>query len=60
MNRKILKTISYLGLAVTLVPSILVYTGIINLDQNKTLALIGTLIWFGSAPFWINKQGKKK
>ena len=27
-----------------------------TLDQNKTLMAAGTLIWFGTVPFWMGKK----
>lgn len=52
----ILKIISYIGLLLTVVPAFLVFSGTIELSFHKTLMLIGTLLWFFSAPFWMNKQ----
>jgi high-affinity Fe2+/Pb2+ permease len=51
-----LKILSYLGLALTVVPSFLVFSGVIDLSYHKMLMLIGTLLWFLTAPFWMNKQ----
>ena len=50
-----LKIISLVGLALTLIPSILVFTGSIDLDSGKILMFIGTLVWFVSAPSYMNK-----
>ncbi|MEJ2618138.1 MAG: hypothetical protein P8Z35_24485 [Ignavibacteriaceae bacterium] len=51
----LVKFISYICLGLTLIPSFLVFTGNISLDFNKTLMFIGTIIWFVSAPSWMNK-----
>ncbi len=51
----LLKVISYLGLVLTLLPSFLVFAGIIDIDTNKNLMLIGTAIWFISAALWQKK-----
>ncbi|MCJ8166549.1 hypothetical protein MKJ04_17015 [Pontibacter sp. E15-1] len=51
----ILKILSFLGLALTIVPSLLVFSGVIELSFHKTLMLAGTLLWFFTAPFWLNK-----
>jgi hypothetical protein len=51
----LLKPISYIGLLLTLIPSFLVFTGNISLDSCKMLMLIGTIVWFVSAPSWMNK-----
>ena len=48
----VLKIISYIGLALTLIPAFFVFTGSISLDANKNLMLIGTIIWFVSAVLW--------
>lgn len=52
----ILKILSYIGLILTVVPSFLVFSGAIELSFHKTLMLIGTLLWFSTAPFWMNRQ----
>lgn len=51
----LIKFISYIGLGLTLIPSFLVFTGNISLDSGKMFAFIGTIIWFVSAPSWMNK-----
>ena len=56
----ITRIISLSGLVLTLIPSILVYQGEIDLEMNKTLMLIGTLCWFFTAPYWMNKTNKPK
>ena len=50
-----LKISSFIGLALTIFPALLVFSGVLVLDSYKTLMLIGTLQWFGSAPFWMKK-----
>ena len=51
----LIKSISYIGLGLTLIPSILVFTGNISFDSSKILMFVGTIIWFISAPSWMNK-----
>jgi hypothetical protein len=51
----LIKLISYIGLGLTLIPSFLVFFGNATLESNKMLMLIGTIIWFVSAPSWMNK-----
>ena len=48
--------ISFIGLALTIIPSFMVLIGEASMDQNKTFMLVGTLLWFGSVPFWMNKK----
>ncbi len=59
MKDIILKTVSYLALAGTIAPSILVYNGIMDLQVNKTIMGISMLLWFITAPLWINKKSEE-
>jgi len=52
----ILKAISYLGLAVTIAAPLLVWAGKLSIEANKTLLIVGMLVWFGSAVFWIKRE----
>jgi hypothetical protein len=56
MSRRILMVISFASLALTIVPSFLVFLQEIGMEQNKTLMLIGTVGWFVTAPYWMKKQ----
>jgi hypothetical protein len=51
----LIKVISYIALALTIIPSFLVFNGTSTLETNKMLMLIGTIIWFVTAPIWMNK-----
>lgn len=53
----ILKVISIIGLALTIIPVYFVLKGSIDDDTYKNLMLAGTFVWFFTAPFWIfNKK----
>jgi len=53
--RHLAKVVSYLGLGLTLVPAAIVL--VINDDHSyKLMATVGMVLWFVSAPFWINKK----
>ena len=52
----ILKIFSFIGLGLTIVPSVLVLTGNMDIETNKSLMMIGTLLWFGTVVFWMNKK----
>jgi len=54
--RMILKILSFVGLILTIVPSVLVFANIIELSTHKNLMLLGTVLWFMTAPFWLNKK----
>ncbi len=49
-------TISIIGLLLTLVPPILLFTGSITEELQKTLMLLGAFCWFLTAPAWMNKE----
>jgi hypothetical protein len=48
--------LSVIGLLLTVVPSLLVFSGIIDLASHKKLMMAGTVLWFVTAPFWMNKK----
>jgi len=48
-----LRLISYLGLALSVVPPVLVWAGRLDMPTNYVLLNIGMVLWFGSAIFWI-------
>ena len=54
----VIKIISYIGIGLTIIPSILFLMDRIELSQLKLYMLIGVFVWFGSAIFWVGK-GKK-
>lgn len=56
MNTLLLKLISYLALAGTIIPSLLVFFTDLDPQTNKYIMAIAMLVWFGTAPFWINKK----
>ena len=50
------KVVSYVGLLLTVVPSVLLLADNQLSDRYKLLATIGMVLWFVTAPFWINKS----
>ena len=44
---------SAVGLGLTVVPAFLVFAGTINWGTHATLMLVGALLWFATAPFWM-------
>lgn len=51
-----LRLVSYLGLALSVVPSLLVWAGKIDMSTNYMLLNVGMFLWFGSAVFWIKRE----
>ncbi|MEF8795114.1 MAG: hypothetical protein V5A22_02355 [Salinivenus sp.] len=52
----LLKTVSFVGLGLTVVPSFLVFADVIVWDTHATLMLVGTLLWFATSPFWMEEE----
>jgi hypothetical protein len=47
---------SILGLALTIVPSCLVFARVMSWQTNANLMTAGMIIWFITAPFWMKKN----
>jgi hypothetical protein len=58
--RQLLKWLSYIGLALTLFPSFMLFMGLIEAYTCKQLMALGTIIWFVTAPSWMNKGKESK
>jgi hypothetical protein len=56
MKMTVLKIISYLALAGTILPSLLVFFGDMDIEGSKNVMAVSMVVWFVSAPFWINKK----
>jgi hypothetical protein len=54
----LLKIISLIGLLLTIIPPILFFTGSIEHAEQNLSMFIGTLLWFGSAWFWLGRKAK--
>ena len=51
-----LRTLSFIALAATIVPSLLYVTGRLALDGVMWAALIGTVVWFVVTPLWMDRK----
>lgn len=54
--KKIAEIISYLSLVAIVLAPVLFYVGKVTLDQNKSMMIIATVIWFGSALCWMGRE----
>ncbi len=52
----LLKTLSFIGLILTIVPSVLVFKEVISFDLHTNLMIVGMLLWFGTSPFWMKER----
>ncbi|MCB9274214.1 MAG: hypothetical protein H6564_09255 [Lewinellaceae bacterium] len=55
MKKTALGILALSGLALTLIPPVLVFTGSLSNQAQKTFMAIGMLLWFAIAPFWIKR-----
>ena len=53
--KRIAFIISIICLMLTIIPSFFVYFQHISMETNKLLMLIGTIGWFLTASYWMNK-----
>lgn len=53
--KTIASLIAMIALGLTVVPSLLVFSGTIDIELHKTLMLIGCILWFIAAPVWFRK-----
>lgn len=56
--KRILQLISLLGLLLTIVPPVFLFSGNINHETQNFLMLVGAFTWFISAFFWLGKKSK--
>ena len=56
LSKYILQAISYMGLALSIIPALLVFGGILSKEVYLWLMLVGMVLWFGTAIFWIRKD----
>lgn len=54
--KPLLKIISYIALLATVLPSVLVFAGVIELETHKWIMFIGMIVWFVTAPFSIKRK----
>ena len=54
--RILVKILAITGLLITFLPSVLNFLDIISTTATETYMLIGTLIWFVFAYFWLGRS----
>ena len=52
----ILRIVSFIGLVLTIVPSVLVFMEKLDWETHALLMAVGTLLWFATSPFWMRKR----
>jgi hypothetical protein len=51
----LLKTLSAVGLALTVIPAALVFLAGLAWETHAGLMAVGTALWFVTAPFWMRE-----
>lgn len=54
--RRVLQFISFLGLALVIIPSMLYLFQSMDKTSMKGFMLAGTLLWFATVPFWLDRS----
>jgi hypothetical protein len=52
----VVRLVSWFALAGTIVPAILFAGGQVTLDQTKAWMLAATVVWFATAPLWMDRR----
>lgn len=55
--RKVAQIVSWIALIGVITPAIMYLAGGITLDAVKTWMLVFTIMWFATAPLWIDRRG---
>ena len=55
-TKHILQIISFLGLVLSILPALLVFSGDLSKEMYFRLMAAGMLVWFGTAVFWVRKD----
>jgi len=56
--KRLAQAVSALALAATILPAFLFFTDRLPLDSMKTWMLVSTVLWFATAPMWIQIKPK--
>ncbi len=54
--KRLLKLVSFAGLALMFASAILVFNGAVTKSTYLVLALVGTVMWFATVPFWMKRR----
>lgn len=54
--KTLLKTISFAGLIVMFASAIMVFNDAMSKESYLKLAMLGTVMWFATVPFWMKRR----
>jgi hypothetical protein len=52
----IARMLSWTALGGTILPALLFWAGRITLDQTKAWMFVATVVWFATAPLWMDRR----
>jgi hypothetical protein len=52
-TKRVLQAISFFGLVLSIVPALLYFRGSVSQSAYYNLLVVGMVLWFGAAVFWI-------
>ena len=55
-RKRILQSISFAGLALSVIPAFLVFGGLLSSEIYLHVTAAGMVMWFGTAIFWVKKD----
>lgn len=56
----LMSLLTIVALGLTVIPSLLVFNGMIDIDLHKKLMTVGTVLWFIAAPIWFREDRGEK
>ena len=56
MRFAILELVSFLGLGATILPALIYFARLIDLNAVQWSAFIGTVLWFVATPIWMGRD----
>ncbi len=54
--RLVLQLISWIALIMTVLPSLIYFSGNMELDHVKLLLIVASVVWFVVTPFWMDRK----
>jgi hypothetical protein len=54
--RVLMLIVSFVGLALTFMPALAYLAGSMEKGTMTNVMLLGTIVWFGSVPFWMDRK----
>ena len=54
--KTVLKLVSFAGLGLMVVSALLVFNSTMEHSRFRALALVGTVLWFATVPFWMKRR----